>query len=199
MSIFNYDMISSFSPMLYLLLGGVFGDTFMILVGFLYSQGEISFLEPILFTFAGLIIADCLFYFIGRSPYFDRLKRTKKVGNILRKANSTIDFLTLNSLLVALFYSKFIAGAKFIINFYLGEKKVPFKKYFIWNFFMAVFWTIISWGIGYVSGEGFNWIWRYFDSLALASFFILLIAGIVFNYSKKLKSHFRKKYHNYSF
>ena len=194
MGFLNDRLVSSFSPVLYVLMGGIFGDSFMILVGFLFSQGKISFFEPIFFTLLGLIIADCLFYFIGASPYFDKIKKSKSGSKILAKTNFIIDFLTGNRLSVALFYSKFIMGAKFIINVYLGEKKVPFKKYFTLNLIMAIFWTIVSWLIGYLSGRGFNWIWEYFDSLALASFFILVIVGIIFNSSKKLKAHFLKKY-----
>ncbi|HIH52271.1 MAG TPA: hypothetical protein HA284_01900 [Nanoarchaeota archaeon] len=194
MALLDYELMSSFSPLWYALLGGFFGDSFMIFVGFLYAQGEISFFEPIIFTFIGLIIADCLFYFIGTSKYFERIKNTKIGGRILRKTNSTINFLTGNNLIVALFYCKFITGAKFIINVYLGEKGVPFGKYFNLNLLMALFWTVVSWGAGYLSGKGFKWILDYFESLTIASFFIIIVVGIAFNYSKKLKKHFDSKY-----
>ncbi|MCR4327512.1 MAG: VTT domain-containing protein [Nanoarchaeota archaeon] len=187
-------LLLEFSPIMYALLGGVWGDTFMIVVGFLYSQGKIPLLMPILSTLIGLIIADTIFYFIGRATYFERIKRTKRGKEIIDKTNLTIKFLTGNKLLVALFYSKFLFGVKFIINVYLGERKVPFGKYFTLNLLMAIFWTFVSWIIGYLSGKGFIWIWEYFDSLALASMFILVILAIIFNSSKKLKAHFNKKY-----
>ncbi|NCN52055.1 hypothetical protein GW931_03520 [archaeon] len=195
MGILDYEVISSFSPLLYALLGGIFGDSFMILVGFLYSQGEIPLLEPIIFTLIGLVLADCIFYFIGASSYFSKLKKTKIGGKILKKTNSAIDFLTGNNLVVALFYCKFITGAKFIINVYLGERKIPFKRYFTLNLVMAIFWTVVSWSVGYLSGAGFSWIWEYFESLALASFFIIVIIGIIYTFSKKLKRHFKREYH----
>jgi len=194
MGLLDYELISGFSPLLYLLMGGIFGDTFIIIVGFLYAQGEIPFLEPILFTLIGIVLADCIFYFIGASNYFNKIKKSKRGRKILRKTNSAIDFLTGNNLLVALFYCKFITGAKFIINVYLGEKKIPFKKYFYLNLLMALFWTAVAWTVGYLSGEGFSWIWKYFESLTLASFFIIVVIGVIYSSSKKLKKHFKKKY-----
>lgn len=185
---------TGFSPLIYLLLGGVWGNTSTIVIGFLYSQEKVPFFEPILFTFIGLLVADIIFYFLGRIPYFEKIKKTKRGSSIINKTNLTIKFLTGNKLLVALFYSKFVFGVKFIVNFYLGATKVPFKKYFTLNLLMAIFWTVVSWLVGYLSGRSFSWIWKYFDSLALASVVILVILAIVFNLSKKLKEKFNEKY-----
>ena len=77
MGLLDYELISGFSPLLYLLMGGIFGDTFIIIVGFLYAQGEIPFLEPILFTLIGIVLADCIFYFIGQVITLIKLKKAK--------------------------------------------------------------------------------------------------------------------------
>ncbi len=194
MDLTSFEWIYPLGPIIYAIIGAVIGDGFLIIIGFLQSQGIIKNYWPALFAFLGLYLSDVIFYFIGRSKYFEKLKKRKRAKKIIGRINITIDFITRKNLLLALFYSKFISGAKLIMNIYLGEKKVPIRKFLLLNLAMAIFWTIITWTIGYLTGEGIIWIFKYFESITLASLSAIIIVIIFFNLSKKTKRHLEKKY-----
>lgn len=193
---FAYQWVITLGPVMYALVGAVIGDGFFVIIGFLQAQEVISDFWPAFFAFVGLYVSDLIFYFIGGSKYFTKLKRRKRAKKIIERFNLTIDFITGENLLIALFYSKFISGAKLVMNIYFGEKGIPIKKFLILNFLMAVFWTIVTWIIGYLSGEGVSWVLKYFESITIAALVAVIIAIILFNISKTTKRYLEGRYNN---
>lgn len=190
MDLLNFSYISSFQAPLYIILGGIIGDGLLVIVGFLQSQGYIKNYWPAFYSFLGLYFTDVICYYFGRSKYFKKFKKKKAI----LRFNATMNFITGNKLLLTLFYSKFISGAKLFMNIYMGEKGIPQKKFLILNLLMAIFWSIVTWLIGYYSGEGFGWVLKYFESITLGVLVLIIIAIILFNLSKKTKKYLEEQY-----
>lgn len=168
------------------------GDNVFIIMGFGASQGYFEWWLAILFFWA-IVLTDYPFYWLGKSKYLERLKKTKFFARFFNRMDETLDFVTANNLFLAFLYCKFISGAKPWINIYLGEKRVSTKKFIIMTLIAAIIWSLFAFLIGYVSGQGFSFVWQFFQSLSIAIFFLIIIFALFFKFIKKFKQYIHKK------
>ncbi|MEX2017474.1 MAG: hypothetical protein WD876_03300 [Candidatus Pacearchaeota archaeon] len=171
----------------------VIGDNIFFALGFAASQGYMKWWMLIMFFWA-IVISDYPFYMIGRSKYFDRLKKVKYLGKFFERVDDTLDFITANHITLAFFYCKFISGAKPWINIYLGDKGVSRTRFIIMTLVAGIVWSIFAFFVGWFAGQGFTIIWEVFESLSIASLFLLIFIVLFYKFVKKAKHHIHEKY-----
>ncbi len=171
----------------------IIGDNIFIILGFAAAQGYMEWWMLIMFFWA-IVISDYPFYLIGKSKYLKRLKKIKFLGKFFKRMDETLDFITGNHTTLAFFYCKFISGAKPWINIYLGEKKVSQTRFIIMTLIAGIVWSIFAFFIGWFSGQGFSFIWDYFESLSLALFFLTIFFGIFLGSIKRAKRYIHEKF-----
>ncbi len=71
----TFDLTTPLMPLIVFLLGAFAGDNLFIVLGLLNSQGLPNMWEIIIFLFLGVVIADYVYFLIGRSKSFDKFKR----------------------------------------------------------------------------------------------------------------------------
>ncbi len=190
------EILDPFNPWflpLVLLITFVIGDNIFLVLGFGFSQGYSDIWFLIVF-FVAIVLTDYPFYLIGRSKKFKKLKKIKIIKKIFGRVDETLDFITGNHVNLAFFYCKFISGAKPWINIYLGEKRVSQKRFIVMTLIAAIVWSLFAFLIGYISGQGFTFVWGYFESLSIAVFFLLVILALFFKSTKKTKEYIHSKY-----
>ncbi len=171
----------------------IVGDNIFLVLGFGFSQGYYKPWLLIVF-FLAIVLTDYPFYLIGRSRYFERLKKIKFLGKFLGRIDDTLDFITGNHITLAFFYCKFISGAKPWINMYLGEKKVSQTRFIIMTLIAGVVWSIFAFTIGYLSGQGFSFAWEFFESLSIAVLLLIIFFALFLKSIKKIKGYIHQKY-----
>lgn len=190
----TFDLTTPLMPLIVFLLGAFAGDNLFIVLGLLNSQGLPNMWEIIIFLFLGVVIADYVYFLIGRSKSFEKFKRIKIVGKFFGRVDDTIDLMTGKNITLAFFYCKFITGAKFLVDAYLGKKGVTHTRFIFMTLLAAVIWSMFAFSIGLLAGMGFLWILDVFESLTLGFLFIGIFIAIFFKFSNKAKKHIRQKY-----
>jgi membrane protein DedA with SNARE-associated domain len=146
-----------------------------------------------IYLFLGIVTADFMYYLIGRSKSFEKIKRIKIVGKIFERVDSTIDLMTWKHVNLAFFYCKFITGAKFVIDAYLGKKGVKPLKFILMTFLAAIIWSSVAFLIGFYSGKGFIWVLTVFESLTLGFLFIMIIVAVFYKFLGHTKKYIHHK------
>jgi membrane protein DedA with SNARE-associated domain len=173
----------------------IVGDNIFLVLGFGFSQGYYKPWLLIVF-FLAIVLTDYPFYLIGRSKYFERLKKIRVLGKFFGRVDDTLDFITGNHINLAFFYCKFISGAKPWINMYLGEKKVSQTKFIIMTLIAGIVWSIFAFIIGYISGQGFSFAWEFFESLSIAVLLLIIFFALFLKSIKKIKEYIHKNISN---
>lgn len=166
------------------------GPLLMVLCGVLLKLGYYSFIPLFLTLAIGDLLADVMWYAVGR---FGGLKFVRKYGQrfgitveMVERAESR--FRRHEGKL--LFLSKITMGLGFAVAIIVaaGLLRVNFRKFLSINAVGQVFWTIILLGAGYFFGHYYENLDRGFRYASLASFLVLVYIGITL-----FKSYLQKK------
>lgn len=193
-SLENFDLGSPWAAMIFFVLGVIMGDNLFIALGFIYAQGYSQLVVPVIFLFSGVVIADYFYYLIGRSEAFEKLKKIKIVGFFFNRVDNTIEMITANHVPIAFYYCKFITGAKFLIDAYLGKKKVGHFYFVYMTLIAAVVWSTFAFLVGYLTGKGFIFVLDLFQSFSLGLLFIFVFIAVFFSFGRKAKQYIGGRY-----
>jgi membrane-associated protein len=131
------------------------GETVLLFAGFLAYQGELRLEWAIGIAIAGATVGDSLGYALGRyggNPFFDRyVLRFKFVAR--RFENSKSLFLKHGHW--AVFTGRFITGLRVFAGPLAGLFKMPYARFFLFNFTGAVLWATAIGFVGFLLGD--NW------------------------------------------
>ena len=131
------------------------GETVLLFAGFLAYQGQLRLEWAIGIAIAGATVGDSLGYTLGRyggNPFFDRyVLRFKFVAR--RFENSKSLFLKHGHW--AVFTGRFLAGLRVFAGPLAGLFKMPYARFFLFNFTGAVIWATVIGFVGFLLGD--NW------------------------------------------
>jgi len=152
------------------------GETVLILAGFAAHRGYLNLTWVIAAAFAGTLIGDQLFYFIGRR-HSDRLLRwfPSWQGRV-EKAQQMID--RHHNLILLGF--RFLYGFRTVTPFTFGIVNVPARIFVPLNFLGALIWSVVIALAGYFFGHAIETVFGHLKQFELWIMLgIALLGGIV--------------------
>jgi|TARA_B100001971_G_C18043864_1_gene459101 membrane protein DedA with SNARE-associated domain len=183
---FDFSIIADFignNPILISLAAGLFaGETVILSIAILASGGLFSIWTLLIFSYIGELIADFLYFAIGRTRLIHKLNKIKKFKIGFDKTGRVIDKLTHKNILLTLFYSKFIYGVRTLTIFFLGYRKIPWKKFIVAEVIVMFLAVSLVVGIGYSVGQGYRIalnIFRSFEIAITLAFLTLFISYLM--------------------
>ena len=168
-------------PHLISFLGWFFcGEETAILLAILSAQWIMPIWIVFVFVSIGLILADSMWFFLGRIKFLSKFKKYKFIHINYKKATGLMDRLSRKSIFHLLFVSKFLIGGALITLMYIGRKReINFKEFLIKDIIVILSWVFFFLTIGWLAGKGFSIIVTIFKNVQLGVsllifFFVIL-------------------------
>ena len=161
-----------------LLFGFIFpGDTLLLAAGFFAGQGKLSIVGLIVVTFVAAVIGDNVGYRIGWKIGPRLFKR--KDGILFRREyiERTQEFYDKHGGLTIVL-ARFIAYVRTFAPVIAGVGKMPWRRFAFFNVIGAALWGISLPLIGYLIGNSFPGIDKYFIWFLIISAHILVIIAL---------------------
>ena len=142
---------------LLLILGSIYpGEEAIILFSVFAGQGLISLTEVIVIGALGILLVDNLIFWLAKSRLSARIrrwrifsKRSQRLSIVMQKLHKERPFLVL-------FITKFVYGLRYISVFYLGFKKMSWKRFFLYDLAAFALWGAIMIPLAWLAARGFT-------------------------------------------
>jgi len=130
-----------------------FAESVILAASFLSAQGLWSFLTVFIFALLGTLLSDFFWYFLGI-----RFLKATRQWNLCRRAyneiSNILDKITKGKHFLALLFIKFLYGTRFLIIVYLAMRKIPFRKFVIYDTIGTTLWLLVIIPVGWLAGKG---------------------------------------------
>ena len=167
------------------------GETVLLFAGFLAYQGQIHLVWAIGIAIAGATLGDSLGYTLGRyggNAFFDRyVKRFKFLARRFENAKT----LFLRHGHWAVFTGRFITGLRVFAGPLAGLFKMPYLRFFLFNFTGAVVWATAIGCVGFLFGNSWNdlaHVIKDFHRVTLGLVAVLALVGLIVYLKRRAKS-----------
>lgn len=110
----------------------IFGETVFFPAAYLVYSGTLEFWPVLIVSLFATLVADNVWYFIGRIVPREKLLKLRVVekrGEMLEKSSAWFDKYGLR----ILFYSKFLYGTRVIVQIVCGMRRLSFLPYLLVN------------------------------------------------------------------
>ncbi len=176
----HYPLLLHYKYLLLLVVGTLEGFNVFIIAGFLISIGTLAFVPAFFICLVGELINSYFWYFVGyyggAKPIDFFVRKSQKKRALVEKIRTYMHQHTAKVLvLVKLTYSVTVATLILI-----GSIKYSLKKFSFYNFFSSIGWVIITFGIGYFFGRGYQLYVTYFQNVSYIILFIAAVIAIVY-------------------
>lgn len=154
------------------------GEILILAVGFLSSLGYFNIFLAILVATLGVVIADTVFYLlgrIGRKKVFHRIARFFRISD--KKIKKSEEFFKKHDV-KAMLLVRFVYGLRAMTLIIAGVSKMKYHRFFLYNFIGTFTWAMILGVLGYFFGESYEIISQYVENIIL-SISIGLIIGVI--------------------
>ena len=162
----------------------LWGDASLIFLTIFALQAKIPLWIVFTAAYFGTLLGDSLWFLIG-SKVTNKIKKINKINKHYDKIARFLEQTLKNRYLLALTIVKYLYGARVITIFYLAEKKIGYKKFFIYNLLGTFLWVLGVGAIGYLTGIGLSFVLKAFKSLEL-TITLLILFFIVFHQIQKI-------------
>jgi len=149
------------------------GEETVLLLSVLAARDFYPIWIVFVFCFLGILVADSVWFFIGRLEVVTKFKEHKHLKGHSDKIRDFIDIKFKGNHFLLLLSTKFLYGLRIMTLMFLG-RRIKFKEFFVYNTIIAAIWTIVIVGFGWFAGRGVGWLWDTYRSLQL-----LIIVGII--------------------
>ena len=142
-------LVIHYGYMVILLMTFFGGEEFLMLAGFLAHRGYLTFSLIVLSGFAGSLVADQLYFYLGRkkgSAFLDKHPSWKTRADRIRK------LLHQHQNLVILLF-RFVYGIRAVTPVLIGVSNVSSFKFLVLNAIGAITWAIALTSLGYYFGH----------------------------------------------
>jgi membrane protein DedA with SNARE-associated domain len=165
-----------------------FGESVIITASLLGPKLGLSFIQVYVFALSGTIMADLCWFWFGdllseKSQFLKRKNKIarKKYANLVEKIIKERSFL-------ALLYIKFLYGTRVLTIMYLSLKKIPVRKFLLFDLLGTIIWLFtimgLSWGVSLGIRAVTNEV-RYIGYLLLLAVAIIIIFYLISQWIKK--------------
>ena len=151
------------------------GETILVLAGLAAHQGYMTLSGVILAAFAGSLIGDQFFFYLGRRHSEFLIRRRPAWRKKLDRANRLVD--RFQTLLILGF--RFLYGLRAVMPFAFGISDVPVLRFVFLNIIGAGIWSLVVGAAAYFSGDALERVLgdlRHYESML---FILVAVAGAV--------------------
>lgn len=157
------------------------GPIVSVLGGFLASSGHLNPVAVFVVVLLGDLVADTVYYFLGR---YGGASFIRKYGKYLRISDAAVQRLESHFQKHAgktLFAAKFAHGLGFMTLFAAGMSGMPYRKFMVLNFLSAALKSAVLVIIGYYFGYAYQRINDYLSYTAyiLIGLAVTLVVGYI--------------------
>jgi membrane protein DedA with SNARE-associated domain len=153
------------------------GETILLLASFLaYSHGELQLGWIIFVGTLAATIGDNLGYAIGFRGGRPLLEKYQRVFRISPQVLAKGDELFSRYGSVTVLFSRFVFGMRIIAGPLAGVLRMPWRKFFLFNFLGAVLWVSVISTVGYLFGRHWE---RFAHDLKIVDIAIISVAVLV--------------------
>ena len=172
-------ILSKYSIIISFLAGLVTGEEVILILSFLSANELLPLWQIFIFAGLGVFLSDIIVYFIGSTKFVRYFFKQWKIAKAYRRFERAVEKISHNRIFLLLLVTKFIYGTRVLTLLYLGVKKVPHKKFIIYDFIVVFTYLIPVVILGWLAGSGFKFIMTVFKSIQIG-LLLLVIAVIVF-------------------
>jgi len=144
----NYTPIISFAGAI------IGGEETLVFLSILTAEGHLNVWELLLFFYLGINVSDVMWYGLGRSRLIVYAMRNKTFLKAYQYWGSLISAVSKGSVFHALFFTKFIYGARIPTIMYFAQEQVAPLRYVGYTVLLNLFWTLVIFAVGWFSGKG---------------------------------------------
>jgi len=163
----NYPYLVSF-------LGGFFtGGHVILFLAILSAQGLIPLWIVFVFSLLGILVADIMYFAIGKIKSLSVLKRSKIIHGSYLRARQVFEKTQSN--LLILIIAKLVGGVGMFCMLYLGRKRMGFKEFLKYNTVLVFIWGTIIVTVGWLAGRGVYLVLQVYNNLKLG----ILMLGVI--------------------
>lgn len=153
--------------------------------GFVTSLGILEPLPAFFVTYAGVVSGLTLGYVIGRIigfPAIEYLRKKKKVGNHIEKAQQLIDKYGTTSLVLSYFFPV----VRHVVPYIVGINKMPYSAYAMYSYTAGLIWTVFYFILGRYFGDSIEMVYALLSKY-LWLFFVIGIVMIILRKHSTIK------------
>jgi membrane protein DedA with SNARE-associated domain len=167
--------LGSYTPIISFLGAIIGGEETLLLLSILAAQDSINIFLVVFFFYIGIMVADTLWYLLGKTKFFDWFVQRKIISKAYGHGSRLLDQITKGSDFRALFSTKFLYGLRIVVLVHMGKKGLTMKKFFKYNLIIDAIWTIVIAAVGWSAGKGIAFAFVLYDNIALS----LTLIGVV--------------------
>ena len=157
-----------------------FGESVVITSAYLAIQLGWPIAEVFLAAFAGTVISDTFWFFLG-SFLQKRFSKSEKFQHKREKAGEFFSRLAGTRPFLVLLYIKFLYGSIIAMILYLATRKVSLSTFTLFNSLGALIWLLVIIPIGVFAAKGTPGALSAFDVLKIGAL-VLLASWIAFHF-----------------
>jgi membrane protein DedA with SNARE-associated domain len=165
------------------------GETVLVLAGFAVHRGYMSLSLVIVSGFAGTVIGDQFYFFLGRRRGVRVLSRHPDWNRRIIKFMRLMDRHQ-NAILVLF---RFMYGLRTVAPFAIGLSRISARKFIIFNIISAALWTAIVTMLGYLFGQTVEFLINDVKKYELIIIAVLLLLAAAVYLSRRRRN--RKRMH----
>src|SRR5215470_18589877 len=152
------------------------GETVLLFASFLaYSEHRLHLPWIIVFGIIGCTLGDNLGYFIGHRGGRPFLERHRRRFHIHQSALDRGERLFMRYGAATIFFARFVFGMRVIAGPLAGVLRMPWRRFFLFNFLGAVVWVTVIASVGYLFGSQWERVLWIIDRLNIYVFGIVLV------------------------
>lgn len=156
------------------------GSPLLLAAGSLASVGRMNLAWSVALAWAACLIADCLWYLIGRWHGPKLLQHLGRISPELQSWVRRINAITRGRGVDALLFSKFVPGLNFAAPPLAGTLEVSLIRFLVLDSFASVLWASGYMGLGYVFGGQFARAAAFSSKLNTIPVVVLIVATAAF-------------------
>jgi membrane protein DedA with SNARE-associated domain len=166
------------------------GETVLLFAGFLAHEGKMNLERSILTGIAGASLGDTMGYCLGHyggKAFVHWLRR--RLGFFARHFDRAQKYYLKHGQW-AVFVARFITGLRMFSGLFAGSFKMPYLRFFAFDFSGAVIWSTAICCVGYFFGS--NWqrlvhLVKEFDWIVLSVLALGIVIAVIVFYIRKRK------------
>lgn len=168
------------------------GAELVLLLSIIAAQDGIHIINLMIFAALGIIVADILWFYIGRTRIISHFRKYKWVHKKYKRARKVIDRTTNDILLLSI--AKTVRGIGLPIMMYMGRNR-SFKKFIKYNIPISIVWAIAIVSFGWLAGKGYYLFVNVYKNVQLGILIALIILTLAYLIQYFIRKYLLKQEH----
>jgi membrane-associated protein len=164
------------------------GETAAVLGGVASQRGHVSLVGMLVVVVLAAIAGDSVGYEVG-ARYGTRLLSLSVLRRRQKRIDSARQMLARRGA-PAVFLGRFVAFFRAVMPFLSGTSKMPYRRFLAWNALGGLAWGTAAVLVGYLAGDSYGRVEKYFGRVAaLVVVAVVIVALVVWRVRKYRHDH----------